>query len=134
MTVSSLAIKLPWHTPRNLTRSHDLKLCSILLIDLGLDEPCQVSQRLLPTKITSLWWNDVRHACLYDIHLGADQYFLQLHRHLYFAGQVRIVESVRVTQAFARDELDISPPNAWLLLVVKFRKDTLNVPPTFGSR
>jgi hypothetical protein len=33
-----------------------------LLIDLGLDEPCQVSQRLLPTEITSLRWNDVRHA------------------------------------------------------------------------
>ena len=33
-----------------------------LFIDLGLDEPCQVSQRLLPTEITGLGWNDVRQA------------------------------------------------------------------------
>jgi len=43
-----------------------------LLVDLGLDEPCQVSQRLLPTEITGLEWNDVRQACLHDIQLGAD--------------------------------------------------------------
>src|SRR5215469_1889989 len=78
-----------------------------LLIDLGLDEPCQVSQRLLPTEITSLGWNDVWHACLRDIHLGADQYFLQRHRHLHLAGQIGIIEFVRVAQAFACDELDI---------------------------
>ena len=45
-----------------------------LLIDLRLDEPCQVSQRILPTEITSLRWNDVRHACLRNIQLGADRY------------------------------------------------------------
>lgn len=33
----------------------------VLFVDLRLDEPCQVSQRLLPTKITSLRWNDVWH-------------------------------------------------------------------------
>jgi hypothetical protein len=49
-----------------------------LLIDLGLDEPCQVSQRLLPTEITGLGWNDVRHACLRDIQLGADRYFFNV--------------------------------------------------------
>jgi hypothetical protein len=32
-----------------------------LFVDLRLNELCQVSQRLLPTKITSLRWNDVRH-------------------------------------------------------------------------
>src|SRR5271169_6215870 len=58
----------------------------VLLIDLGLDEPCQVSQRLLPTEITGLGWNDVRQACLHDIQLGADRYLLQRHRHLNVAG------------------------------------------------
>ena len=38
---------------------------------------------------------------------GADQNFLQHHRHLDLAGQVGIVEPVGVAQAFARDEFDI---------------------------
>src|SRR5262249_7400529 len=58
-------------------------------------------------EITSLGWNEVRHARLHDIQLSADGYLLQRHSHLHFAGQIGIVESVRVAQAFTRDELDI---------------------------
>ena len=54
-----------------------------LLIDLGFDEPCQVSQGLLPTQITSLGWNDVRYARLHDVQLNANRHFLQRHSHLY---------------------------------------------------
>src|ERR1700704_4306053 len=78
-----------------------------LLIDLGLDELRQVSQRLLPAEIAGLRWNGVRHAGLFDVHLRTDQDFLQSHGHLHLAGQVRIVEKVRVTQALPRDELNI---------------------------
>src|SRR6185312_11568611 len=78
-----------------------------LLIDLGLDELRQVSQRLLPAEITGLGRNGVGHAGLLDIHLGADQYFLQRHRYLHLAGQVGIVKSVGVAQALARDEFSI---------------------------
>src|SRR5262245_50192366 len=86
--------------------------CSILgalLIDLRLDESCQVPQRLLPTEITSLEWNEVRHPCLSDIQLGADRYLLQRHGHLHLARQVGVVECVRIAQAFAFNELDIFP-------------------------
>src|SRR5690242_1931464 len=60
----------------------------VLLIDLRLNEPCQVPQRLLPAEITSLGWNGVRDACLHDIQLGADRHSLQRHRHLHLAGQI----------------------------------------------
>ncbi|OWK23813.1 hypothetical protein AJ87_30355 [Rhizobium yanglingense] len=106
----------------------------MLLIDLRLDEPCQVSQRLLPTEVTSLWWNNVGHACLRYLQLGPDRDFLQGHSDFHFARQVGVVEFVRVAQAFAWGELDIFPPNAWLLPVVKFRNDILNFPPTVGSK
>src|SRR5262245_26180629 len=86
---------LPWLDP------------DALLIDLWLDEPCQISQRFLPAEITSLRRNGVRHACLHDIQRGADRYFLQCHSHLHLAGQVGIVELVRVAQPFTRDEVDI---------------------------
>src|SRR5712671_4221813 len=78
-----------------------------LLIDFGLYESCQVSQRLLPAEITGLRRNDVRDAFLHDAELGADRHFLQRHRDHNFAGEVRIVEFVRVAQAFVRNELDI---------------------------
>ena len=43
-----------------------------LLIDLGLDEPCQISQRLLPAEIAGLDWYGVRQARLDDVHFGAN--------------------------------------------------------------
>src|SRR5712675_617620 len=78
-----------------------------LLIDFGLYESCQVSQRLLPAEITGLRRNDVRDAFLHDAELRADRHFLQRHRHHNLAGEARIVEFVRVAQAFVRNELDI---------------------------
>ncbi|VTZ65136.1 conserved hypothetical protein [Sinorhizobium medicae] len=78
-----------------------------LLVDLGFDEPCQISQRFLPTKIASLEWNDVGYAFLHDLEFGTDRYFLQRHGHLHLAGQVGVVEFVRVAQTFAGDEFDI---------------------------
>jgi hypothetical protein len=43
---------------------------------------------------------------LHDVHLGADRDFLQRHRYLHFAGQVWIVELVRVAQVFTWGEVD----------------------------
>src|SRR5512146_93374 len=80
---------------------------SLLLIDFGLDEPCEVSQRVLPAEITSLGRNDIRDALLHDMELRPDRYFLQGYRHLNIAGQVGIIELVRVTQALVGNELDI---------------------------
>src|SRR5438309_5085961 len=47
-----------------------------LLVDLGLDEPRQVSQRFLPAEITGLQRYDIGQAFLNDVDLGADRYFL----------------------------------------------------------
>src|SRR5262249_10349645 len=77
--------------------------------DFRLYEPRQVSQRLLPTEITRLQRNDVRQACLHNIDLGADRYFLQRHGHLNVARQIGIVELIRVAQAFVRNELEGFP-------------------------
>src|SRR2546430_3980693 len=68
---------------------------------------CRLLLEKKQTEITSLRSNDVRHACLRDIQLAADRYFLQHHSHLHLAGQVGIVEFVRVAQEFARHEFDI---------------------------
>src|SRR5882672_1786192 len=108
MAATDPTYKLAAPTPLGRRRRDPIGLDpDALLIDLRLNEPCQVSQRLMPAEITSLDWNGVWHACLHDAQLGADRYFLQRHSHLHLAGQVGIVEFVRVAQAFARDEFDI---------------------------
>jgi hypothetical protein len=84
--------------------------------DFGLDEPCQVSRRLLVIEITGLGWNDVRQDFLHDIQLSADRYLLQRHRHPNVAGWVGIVEFVRVAQAFARNEFRRGPVNEGLMV------------------
>ena len=63
-----------------------------LLIDFGLDEAGEVSQRVLPAEIARFHRNDVGKAFLHDVELGADRDLLQRHRHLDFARQIGIVE------------------------------------------
>ena len=43
-----------------------------LLVDLGLHQPRQIAQGVLPAEIAGLDGNDVRNAGLGDLHLGAD--------------------------------------------------------------
>src|SRR6185312_5108528 len=78
-----------------------------LLIDLRLYKPCQVSQRFLPAEITGLGRNGVRYPGLFDVHLRADQHPLQCDRDPDLAGQIGIVELVRVKQPLTRNELEI---------------------------
>jgi hypothetical protein len=78
-----------------------------LLIDFWLDEPRQVSQRLLPAEIAGLRWNYVWQAFLNDVQLGAERDFPECHCHLNLTWQVGVVESVCVAQAFMGYELDI---------------------------
>ena len=61
----------------------------------------------MPTKVAGLRRDYVRDAFLHDVDLGADRHRLQHYRHLNVAGQVGIVEFIRVAQAFVRNELDI---------------------------
>jgi hypothetical protein len=78
-----------------------------LLVDFGLDETGEVSQRILPAEIARFLRNDVRNTFLHDVHLGANRYPPERDRHLDFTRQVGIVEFVRVAQALAGHELQI---------------------------
>ena len=78
-----------------------------LLIDFGLDEAGEISQRILPAEIARFHRNDVGNAFLHDVHLGANGYLPERHLHLDFARQIGIVEFVRVAQALAGHELQI---------------------------
>src|SRR5262245_20147659 len=78
-----------------------------LLIDVGFDEAGEVSQRILPAEIARFHRNGVGKTLLHDVQLGADRYWLECHRHLDFARQIGILESVRVAQALARHEFQI---------------------------
>jgi len=78
-----------------------------LLIDFGLDEAGEVSQRILPAEIARFHRNDVGNTFLHDVELGADGDLLERHRHLHFARQIGVVELVRVAQALAGHELQI---------------------------
>src|SRR5499427_958871 len=78
-----------------------------LLIDVGFDEAGEVSQRILPAEIARFHRNGVGKTLLHDVQLGADRYWLECHRHLDFARQIGILESVRVAQALAGHELHI---------------------------
>ncbi len=57
-----------------------------LLVDLGLDEFCQLSEALLPAEVARLGWDDVGNAFLFDGHLRADRDRLQRHRDLHLSG------------------------------------------------
>src|SRR4029450_2447249 len=78
-----------------------------LLIDFGLDETGEISQRILPAEIARFHRNGVGKTFLHDVQLGADGYWLERHRHLDFARQIGILESVRVAQALTGHELQI---------------------------
>src|SRR5881396_1442893 len=80
---------------------------SRLIRDFSLDEFRQEHQRFLPSKITSLGGDDCRHAFLGDVQLCSAGNFFQRDRRLHFAGQVRVVEFVRMTNAFVRCQFDV---------------------------
>ena len=56
-----------------------------LLVDFGLDEAGEISQRILPPQIARLHRNDVGKSCLHDVYVGADGDGLERYRHLNFA-------------------------------------------------
>ena len=72
-----------------------------LLIDFGLGETREISQRILPAEIARFHRNGVGKTLLHDFQLSAAGYWLERHRHLDFARQIGIVEFVRVAQALA---------------------------------
>src|SRR5262245_20434727 len=71
-----------------------------LIRDVRLDEFRQKSERLLPAKIASFSRNDARHSFLDNVQLRSARYFLEGYGRLHFSRQVRVIEFVRVANAF----------------------------------
>src|SRR5262245_42743947 len=78
-----------------------------LIRDVALDELRQERQRPLPAETASLGRDDSRPAPLHDIQLGSAGDSFQCNRRLHLAGQARIVESVRVANAFVWHQLQV---------------------------
>src|ERR1051326_1445598 len=71
-----------------------------LIGNLGFDELRQQPQRFLPAKIAGLGWNDRRDTLLNDVQFRSAKHLPQRDRRLYFPRQVRVVESIGVTDEF----------------------------------
>src|SRR4249919_853575 len=77
------------------------------LLDLGLDEHGEVIERLLPAEIAGLEGDGPRQALLDDIDLGADRHRLQGDGSDHLAGQVRILEAIRVADQLIWNEIEV---------------------------
>src|ERR1051325_2266756 len=75
--------------------------------DFGFHQLGEERERFLPAEIARLRWNDLGHAFLHDADFGADGHFRERDRHRHDAGQVRVVEAIRVADALARHELEV---------------------------
>jgi hypothetical protein len=80
---------------------------SWLIRNFSLDKFRQQRQRFLPTEVASLRWYGRRQPFLRDVQFGSAEYLLQRNRRLHFSGQVRIVEFVRVADAFGERQFVI---------------------------
>src|SRR6266511_2628955 len=83
------------------------KSYSTLIWNLGLDKFRQKSERFLPAEIASLGGNDIGYPFLHNVQFGPYGHLLQGYRHLNFPWQVRIIEFVRVANAFVRHQFEI---------------------------
>src|SRR5438067_13599792 len=78
-----------------------------LIWNLGLNEFRQKGERFLPTETASLGWNNSREPFLHDVQLSSAGHPLQGDRRLHLAGQVRVVELVRVANAFVWHQFEV---------------------------
>jgi hypothetical protein len=77
-------------------------------VNFSLDKFRQQRQRFLPAEVASLRWYGRGHPFLRDVQFGSAEYLPQRNRRLHFSGQVRIVELVRVADAFGGRQFAIS--------------------------
>ena len=82
-------------------------MVSWLVGNFRLDKFRQQRQRFLPAEIASLGWYGRGHPFLRDVQFGSAEYLFQRNRRLHFSGQVRIVEFVRVADAFVGRQFEI---------------------------
>src|SRR5262245_45557131 len=78
-----------------------------LVWNFGLDELCQLDERLLPAELAGVDGDHVGDALLHDAQLGTAGHLPQVDRGVHLAGHTRVVEPLRVTDALMRYELTI---------------------------
>src|SRR2546422_1489871 len=76
--------------------------------------------------------NNTGHSFLYYVQLSSNRDFLQGHRNLHFARQVRVVKSVRVADAFMWYEFKVLASERMTLARGEVRKRHLMCPADFG--
>src|ERR1700722_7832806 len=77
------------------------------LTNVGLDKFGEILEGVLPAEIARLQRNHIRPTFLQDGQLCPNRHGPQCYRHLNFSRQIWILESVRVTQPFTRDQLNV---------------------------
>src|SRR5258708_32974667 len=80
---------------------------SWLIRNFSLDQFRQKRQRLLPAQIASFEWDGGRYPFLGDVQLGSAEHLLQDERRLHFAGQVRVIEFIRVADMLVGRQFEI---------------------------
>ena len=61
----------------------------------------------MPAEVTRLRRDGARHALLHNVQLRPAGYFVECYRRLHLSGQIRVIEFVRVTDAFVRCQFKI---------------------------
>src|SRR5467141_1304551 len=80
---------------------------STLAGNLSFDELCEKDERFLPAEIAGLGRNGIRYPFLHYVQLSTARDLLQGYSRLHFSGQIRVVEFVRVANAFVWHQLKI---------------------------
>src|SRR5262249_2814775 len=75
--------------------------------NLRLHQLRQKTERLLPAEIARLWRDDLREPFLHDVHLRSAGHLSQRDRRHHLARKIRVVERVRVADAFVRHQLEV---------------------------
>src|SRR4029079_10799280 len=75
--------------------------------NFGFDQLPEQLQRFLPAEIARFDRDRAGYAFLHDADLRSDGNLLQRDRVVHLAGQVRVVEPVRVANLFVRHQLEV---------------------------
>src|SRR2546423_12796725 len=75
--------------------------------NFSLDELRTQRERFLPTQVARLGWNGGWDAFLHDVQFRSAKHLLAGDRGLHLAGQVWIVESIRVANELVRPQFQV---------------------------
>ena len=105
---------------------------SPLIGNICLNELGQKNERFLPAEVARLGGNNGRHTFLHDVQLGPARNVLQIYDYLDFPRHVRIVELVRVADAFVGNQFEIASAEGVDLAGREVRERHLEGAPDLG--